>query len=457
MPVKQTPTDGAAFEVLEDVAFIPGVNALVLTQTSGDDFEETREWLTLGGNKIALWGINNDMPYRVKEKVERSEVLSAGMCFNTSVIYGQGIQVKQKKTVNGKTTLEECTNEDVLDFVENNDLSGYFLEQSTDMAWFYNVFPEIILSADRKKIVSLRSKEAMYSRWGIVEKGTGKLTKHFYCAQWDDNPTINNTTISDALDPYSPYLDLKERLSKGKIKEPRFILPISFPTPGKVYYQQAHWWSVFKSGWYDYATMLPEFKKALLRNGLAIKYIIYVSDKYWDIILAEDGISPSDKEAVKKRKAQEYEKFRKFVSGEKQAGKGIVATKKVMASGTSAFEEKYLVIETIKNDIKGGEFIEDSAEVSNIMSYAMGVQPSLIGSSPGKNNNSFSGTDKRELFMIKSALIKPYRDRMLRIFDFIKKFNNWPREIVFTVPDIEFTTLDENKSGQQEINKENAN
>ena len=62
-----------------------------------------------------------------------------------------------------------------------------------------------------------------------------------------------------------------------------------------------------------------------------------------------------------------------------------------------------------------------------------------------------SGTDKRELFMIKSALMKPYRDRLLKPLYLVKRFNKWPKDLEFIVPDFEFTTLDKNKSGKQEV------
>ena len=81
-----------------------------------------------------------------------------------------------------------------------------------------------------------------------------------------------------------------------------------------------------------------------------------------------------------------------------------------------------------------------------MMAYTLGVHPSLIGATPGKNSG-FSGTDKRELFIIKQALLKPIRDRLLRPLYLIKAINNWPKDIYFTIPNIELTTLDKNKTG----------
>ena len=53
--------------------------------------------------------------------------------------------------------------------------------------------------------------------------------------------------------------------------------------------------------------------------------------------------------------------------------------------------------------------------------------------------------------MIKAAAMMPYRDRLIRPLQVIKKFNKWPADLVFKVPDFEFTTLDKNKSGKQEV------
>jgi len=437
-----------AVEIFDGAAFIPGVNALVLTTSSADKFEDPKDSIPFGLSRVVPWGDNNDLPEVVKSCVEKSEVLSSGMLFNTSVLYGQGIKPMLKKADGSGFKLVECDNDEVNQFFEDNDVQGYFLEQCTDMAWFHNVFPEIIVSANKNKIVSLRSKEAAYSRWGVVND-YGNITQHFYSAKWGDGANTNNTAVSKVLERYNPYLDLTERLKKSTAD--RFIIPISFPSPGRVYYQRAPWWSVFKSGWYDYSLMIPEFKKALLKNGLILRYIIYVSDKYWEALFKEKGIPVNDAEKVKKAKQEEMTRFQTFLSQEKGAGKGMVATKKLVQSASSAFEEKWIEVVTLPVEIKGGEFIEDSEEVSNIMSYAMGVHPSLIGSTPGKNKGSFSGTDKRELFLIKSAMMKPFRDRLIRPFQLIKRFNKWPNELVFTVPEMEFTTLDANKTGKQEV------
>jgi hypothetical protein len=255
--------------------------------------------------------------------------------------------------------------------------------------------------------------------------------------------------VTDVLNRHNPLGDLRNRIANRSVATKRFMLQVNFATPGRVYYQQPYWWSIFGSGAYDYSTMIWNFKIALMKNGLAVRYIIYVSDKYWDLIFSEEKIDRNDPAKMKARKEEEFAKFRDFLSNEKNAGKGLMALKKLIPSANTAIEEKYIVIEELKNSIKGGEFLEDSSEVSNTLNYAMQVHPSLIGSPPGKTGGSLSGTDKRELYHIKSAMMTPYRDRLLRPLYLVKNFNNFPSNLVWKVLEYEFTTLDADKTGKK--------
>jgi hypothetical protein len=434
-----------------DISYLPDVQAIIADAGSRDMLTDPTDAFVMGSHRIVPWGEDNNLPHNIMEKVKKSEVVGSNLDHNIKMMYGQGVKPFIRKIVDNKEVFEICTDERVLKFYEENDISGYFLEQCADMAAFYNAFPEVVLTKDMKSVYSLSHKEASFSRWGEADKKTGQIIKHFYSADWYDGKASEaNTAVSDVLNYHNPLRDLRNRIEKRSVSVKRFILQVNYPTPGRLYYQRPYWWSIFESGSYDYSTMIWHFKKALMKNGLAVRWILYVSDKYWDLIFQEEKIDRSNPEAVTNRKQAEFTKWREFLGNSSEnAGKGMLAIKKLIPSAGTAIEEKYIVFEPVPSTLKGGEFLEDSSEVSNTISYGMQVHPSLVGPNPGKSTGSMSGTDKRELYHIKSAMMAPYRDRLLRPLYLVKAFNNFPADLVWKVVDYNFTTLDENKQGKE--------
>lgn len=127
-----------------------------------------------------------------------------------------------------------------------------------------------------------------------------------------------------------------------------------------------------------------------------------------------------------------------------------VESKEMVPTSSSGAEEKYIEILPVKNDIEGGEFLVDLDSVTNMTCYAMQIHPSLIGAVPGKSSGSLSGTDKRELFLMKQALLKPVVNRCLKPLEVVRRVNGWDPAISIQIPEYIFTTLDQNKSGKEE-------
>ncbi|HNX87706.1 MAG TPA: hypothetical protein PKH58_01375 [Paludibacteraceae bacterium] len=439
--------------VIDNITIMPGLAAIITESDSQDLIEDPTNTISIGENdKIAPWGRDNDLPDKVFAKIMKSDVAASNLMFNIQACYGQGIKPMMRRIENNTVAYQECNDEKVMQFFDDNDINGYFHEQCTDFITFFNAFPEIVLTADGRSVYSLRHKEAMFSRLGVVNN-KGEIVKHYYSSKWNSesgSANKENTVISEVLSHYNPYADLTARITKGN-RTRRFIMPVRFPVPGHIYYPKPYFWSMFRSGSYDFSSLIWKYKKTLLKNGLAVRYIIYIDEKYWQIIFDEEKIDRNDPKKVKDRKEEEFAKFRNFLTDEHNQGKGLMALKKTIQTGTGAIVEKYIEIEEVKITSKGGEFIEDSSEVNNVMSYAMGVHPNMIGANPGKTGQSMSGTDKRELYMIKTAMMKPFRDRLLQPLYLVKRYNKWPNELEFVVTDYQFPTLDQNKTGKQEV------
>lgn len=438
-----------------DIGYCPEAQAVINFSGNPELFKDSNEPVTItakgkakSSHKIAPWGQDNDLPTQIMEKIDSSEVVGSNVKFNIDCACGQGIKPLIRKVVNGKTTYEDCTDEEVLNFFEDNDINGYFMEQLTDMVIFNNVFPEIVLSQDGKKIVSLRHDEAVFSRWGSKQDGEAEIARHFYGVWENGQPKDGKFNVTPVLSRFHTYQTLKDLMARG-CKDRRFVLQVAMPTPGRTYYARPYWWSIFLSGWYDVAKMLPNFKKALLKNHLAVRYIVYVSEAYWDEQIRIANLAVGDTEGERKVREQAAKQIQDFLLSNEKGGGLITSKRYVMGGNGKQSEDKYIEIQVIEPGVKGGEFIEDSEEASNIISYAMGVHPNLNGATPGKSKGSMGGSDKRELFMIKQAMMRPSRDRLLLPLSLIKRYNNWPKDLVFAVPEYQFPTQDVTHSGQQ--------
>ena len=102
---------------------------------------------------------------------------------------------------------------------------------------------------------------------------------------------------------------------------------------------------------------------------------------------------------------------------------------------------------------------DDIQEASNILCFALGVHPNLIGATPGKTAMNNSGSDKRELFTLKQTLMIPFRDVLLQPWKLLVYFNGYDN-VGVEIPIIQLTTLDENKDAKKVSttpNKEGGN
>jgi hypothetical protein len=315
------------------------------------------------------------------------------------------------------------------------------MEAASDLYWFYNAFPEIILSNDRSKVVSISAQEAMNSRWS-KQNPKGIIEKCFINANWADGGKIDSpeTVIVPVIDPYyDPVSAVQQR------KEFKYIYPISFPTPGKTYYQLASWHSVYRNKWLSFAAKIPAFKEAIMKNQISIKYHIEVPDYYWSWKY-QDWAKMSTDERTKVR-TTELTEFNKVLQGETNAGRSIMTTSR----WDEVTKTKYpgWSITTIDDKYKDGTYIEDSQEASSHLLFALGIDGTLIGNSPGKGMGAGSGSDKRVAFNLYINMCLAHEHLILEPLNFIRRYNGWNPKIRFRIARKEITTLDQGKETKQ--------
>lgn len=411
---------------------------------SGQDGDVPTRTVIINGHEYvyALWGTDDQMPYRVRESIGDNMITAQAQLYNTQSCYGQGLRFYDRETK------EVTTDEEMELWCMENSVSQLFLEQCVDMKFYYFCVAEFFVSRDREKIVRIVHKDACNCRfttdlkhvlYGNFEEGTGQLDEKI--------------EVIPRLDPLRPFADLMERTgrtprAKTGIQKPtgetRFALVCSFPTVGMQHYPRQTFMSVFRDKWYDIYRLIGYGKREKIRNSSSPRYQIEIHMDYWDYVCDNENIT--DPEERLKRINKEKENIESFVCGLRNAGKTWITGYFVDPNGKENHMVQITNLESGKKE--GGDWADDIQEASNVLCFAFGVHPNLIGATPGKTAMNNSGSDKRELFTLKQALDIPFRDMILPIYRMMLYYNGLHGKIGVDVPIVQLTTLDKGKDAK---------
>ena len=124
-----------------------------------DDFDDDLQLIPIeiGGVRYDYvpYGGDDQLPWEVMECLGKNMVTSQCQLFNVQACYGQGVRFVDRDT------REDTQNPDIRSFCLRNSLHELFLEQATDMKYFFLTFTRIVLSRDHSKIVKVRHMELL--------------------------------------------------------------------------------------------------------------------------------------------------------------------------------------------------------------------------------------------------------------------------------------------------------
>lgn len=439
---------GVEFDMNTGTGFLHDSNAIVTVSggslaAPGAKPTNPKPRNVLSGKLYADWGATNNLPQELIDALSKSTVAASALQFKIKSIYGKGVvPVRVSMDDNGKETITRVDDPAILEFFKKNDIRKFLREMITDYVWFGNVFPEVILNKRGNRIVRIYSNEAAYCRWGKIDQSSGRIEKCYVSANW---PTPRKEEVVEVAvaDPYDPIASIQNGSAY------KYILPVSCPSPGKSYYQNASWHGAYTNGWIDVANEIPRFKKALFKNQLSIKYHIKIPYEYWERKFKEKGdkLSPEEQKAIINT---ELAALNDFLRGSDNAAKSFISH-----FGTDPVTKKELAgwsIEAIDDKMKEGKWLPDSAAANSEILFAMQVDPSLFGvGMPGGaySGSAGSGSDKRESFLIQTALLQTDRDTILEPLHIVRDFNGWDSDIEFRFIDSILTTLDKGKGTEK--------
>lgn len=420
-----------------------GVQAAVTTveDTTGvfDDYRMQPRAVPGRPNELYMpWGADNQLPYRIRELIGSDEVTAQNKFFNVLTCYGAGLRLLGS---DGK----ETKHPDALRFARRNALSTFFLEQITDMKYFFFAVCVVILSRDGSRINRLTHKDACFCRLSKADK-RGRI-KYVYYANWQyGTPASSDIERIPLLSETDPFGDLAVRMgrepgadgvTRQRTSQRKFAILLRFPTVGCQYYPTPYFAAMFRGGSYFEKRLISAAKVAKVRNHSSVKYQVEIERGYWQKIIAEERIT--DPVKVKERIRKEKENIRDFVAGVHNSGKAWITGYYIDPSG---HEVRDIRVHNIEGSKEGGDYADDINVAANTLCYADNTHPNLVGAVPGKSQNNNSGSDKRELFTMKQALEGAFHDLLLRPVELVCEYNRWDG-IHPTVPMIMLTTLDQ--------------
>lgn len=426
-------------------AYMPGISAAV-TETT----QLVRPYATVdkqaAKDAVLFWGENNDFPQLVIADIRKHTELGMLLDKQASLLYAGGLiwGVPDPEDDTKLIPVKEAQNKEIKAWLRHSNINRYLSEAATDLYWFANVFPEIVLNIGGTEIVQICTQAAEECRWGMQNSRTGLIEKCYINAQWPDGkPGDGYTKELPVLDAYyNPAAQLKNNM-----KGTNYIYPINYAKPGNKFYQLADWNSLRESGWLAVALAIPKFKEALLKNQMTIKYHIQISSMYWEKKFPGwQNMKPAEQLNVKKAELAAMEAT---LMGAEKAGKSLTSVIHHDFNSVSTKEFELIKITAIDDKIKDGKYLEDGKDASLKTMAAIGLHPALVGTMPN-NGMGGAGSNIREAYNLHVMTNKSRQDLILEpLNNLIIEFNGWDPEMEFRFRNSFMTTLDKGKETQK--------
>lgn len=403
---------------------------------------------TVNNKEYIAWGDDNLAPYTIKTQIASDEVLSQAMFFNILTTFGIGAIYKNRDG-------SQIEDHEIRRWLMTQNMGKLSMEQATDIKHFFFCVTLLYISRDKTRITKIRHIDASNVRFAPADKN-GQVPYILY-ADFNDDP--NEVLKYPLLDETDPLTDLmiktgreKDLINNKNAETQDFVFAMvsKIPTVGNPYYPTPYYLSVITSKWLEIKKNIPVAKLAKIKNTTSIKYLVSINQNYWKRLYDESGIM-GDFQKQKDLVRQKKQEIENFCSGIENSGKMWLTQFYVDPNGNKVED---IIIDKIDTSKPGGDFSEEIIESTNIICFAMGVHPNMVGASPGKAQMNNSGSDKRELFTLKQATEIPFRMFMQQVHEVAIWFNGWENKIKVDYPMVQLTTLDEHTDSKTVTPKE---
>lgn len=409
----------------------------------------------VSGTIVGWGGSSNDYPQKILLEARKNGSVSANMRFLRKAHYGNGLVImRHGVTEDGKhdpkvVSLNDPSLAEVKAFFTKSQMPRFFKEIIADLEWWNIAFVEYVLSENYATINRVKRLPAAWCRFELMNETSGQVENVYISEKFGKeqvSPDSEFVTKVPLIDSYWSAEEVRAYCQAKKIH--KFVRPIFYPLIDEAYYPKAEWHAVTASGWLEVANAVPAFKMNLFRNQLSIKFHIEVDEEYFETVYKGEWAGYDIEKRKGIRKAL-VDAINEHLSKPENAGKSIQT---MILKDRDGKQISTVKITAIDDKFKDGAYLPEAEAANSEISYAMGVDPSLIGAGiPGGKLGAGSGSDKNAAFNIVNALMKTNRETTLEVPEFIRDYNAYDPTLSFALENTVLTTLDKNPTGSQKV------
>lgn len=300
----------------------------------------------------------------------------------------------------------------------------------------------------RPRIMGISYQPTQCSRFEAMDDKL-HINHVYYAERWRFEGTIKDKAqpivAYPCIEPATRWRDLENIVLKHQSTKPSerpcVIAPSLIGKTNSPYYPYQSWWSIFPSMIYYLTVTLMSDMATAKKNSTMWSKIIYIDVDWFEKYASQCG-KETDEER-KNLRDEIIEKIEDFLSKRDNNGKTITGDKYASPDNNKP-NYSFEIVDVPQPTSKAS--LEDLEKLTSCIFFALGIHPALIGAVPGAQKSS-SGTQQRELALLKQLQLMPLQKRLISIFDFIRDWNDLDPHMTFSIKKYVLSTLDRSNTG----------